>query len=216
LSVDDSANRDFYGQALKLQDIVAHPARDLRVPAVASTWTDRLRELGRSPAASDRDMPRAGDDSESRAIARESSRGADAPSGTYAPPLGFNGKLVSVRELAEHAKSHRGEEVMVAASIESLYSRSVFVLDDDPLLRTNQQVVVVAPNLLGPLTDNMEVAVVGDVISFRREDVEKRFPGYRLDVPDDVAKSLENMPAILATSIRTRAGQELVDYRGSH
>jgi len=83
-------------------------------------------------------------------------------------------------------------------------------LDDDPLLSTNRQILVVALRLLRPLTDNMEVAVVGEVILFRREDVERRFRGYRLDVPDDVAKSLENLPAIVATSIQTKDGQELI------
>jgi len=70
--------------------------------------------LGR---ASGDDAPHASNDEESRAVPRESSRRGAAPSTTYTPPVGFNGKLVSVRELAEHAKAHRGEEVMVAASI---------------------------------------------------------------------------------------------------
>jgi len=224
LTTDDGANRAFYGESLRLDDIVLTPKNGLRIPFVASTWTDRLRELGRSvetsyadrpadwrtnPSARDVPRPTFEDDAARRGSRSESERA----SAMYTPPADFRGKLVSVRELAEHPKSHYGQQVMLAASVESLYSRSIFALDDDPLLSTQQRVLVVAPNVIRPVADHAEVAVIGEVIKFDRGDIEKRVPGYRLDLADDMMKSLDDMPAIVASSIRTKDGQELIDYR---
>jgi len=129
------------------------------------------------------------------------------------PPPGFSGKLVAINEIAGHAKSYYNREVMVTASVESLYSRAIFSLDDDRLMSTGRTVLVAAPTLVRPVGDNMEVSVIGKLIKFKKSDVEKRFKGYKLDVHDNIEDQLKDQPVILATSIRTRDGEELLGAR---
>ena len=127
------------------------------------------------------------------------------------PPGGaFGGTLVTVDELLDDARDFYGRQVMITAEIEDVYSRTAFAIDDDRLLSTGRDVLILAPGLRGPVRDDLDVTIVGEVMEFDRGDIEDRLPGYRLDLRDDLVRAFDNRPVIIATSIRTRDGQELI------
>jgi hypothetical protein len=105
------------------------------------------------------------------------------------------------------SRVHRG-----AAGLDCSARRTVFAIDDDRLLSTGRDVLVIAPSIRRPLIDDLDVTIVGEVevIESERDDIEDRVQGYRLDLPDHLVEAFEDRPAILATSIRTAQGEELV------
>ena len=125
-------------------------------------------------------------------------------------PAWFTGKLLTPEEIAKHADKYYHQQIMVAGSIENLYSRSVFSIDENNQLSTGHTVLIVAPTLVRPLGDNQDVSVIGELIKFDKGDIERRFKGYKLDLGHDLKEGLENWPVILASSVRSRDGQELL------
>lgn len=125
-------------------------------------------------------------------------------------PAWFNGKLLTPEEIAKRADKYYRQQIMVAGSIENLYSRSVFSIDEDSMLSTGHTVLIVAPTLARPLADNQDVSVIGELIKFDKGDIEKRFKGYKLDLGRELKDGLDDWPVIVASSVRTRDGQELL------
>jgi len=205
LRADDDANNDTYGEEISLKEIVLNPARDMRVPMVAGTWSNDLRDLIERTAT---DRASRGDTRNDR----DSDRGRyDKPTSAYrTPPAGFQGTVVSVRDVAEHPKKYFKRQIMITGSVESLYSRSIFAIDDDATLSTGRTVLIAAPTIVRTLSGNETITVVGDVIEFEKGDIEKRFKDYKLDVSDDARKSFDDKPVVMATSIRTKDGEELL------
>jgi hypothetical protein len=125
-------------------------------------------------------------------------------------PAWFTGKLLTPEEIAKHADKYYHQQVMVTGSIENLYSRSVFSVDENNMLSTGHTVLIVAPTLVRPLGDNQDVSVIGELIKFDKGDIEKRFKGYKLDLGKDLKNGLDDWPVLLASSVRSRDGQELL------
>jgi hypothetical protein len=86
----------------------------------------------------------------------------------------------------------------------------VFSIDQDTLLTTGRDVLVVAPGLRRPVSDDMDVTIVGEVMEFDKGDVEDRFHDYKLELSDRLVRRFDNRPVIIPTSIRTRDGEELL------
>ena len=141
--------------------------------------------------------------------------GVSTPSAPALPaytsaPAWFNGKMLTPEEIAKHADKYYHQQVMVAGSIENLYSRSVFSVDEDHMLSTGHTVLIVAPTLVRTLADNQDISVIGELIKFDKGDIEKHFRGYKLDLGHDLKEGLDDWPVLLASSVRTRDGQELL------
>jgi len=126
------------------------------------------------------------------------------------PPLTYSGKVARIEDIVARPKDYYAMQVMLSAEIEDVYSRTVFAIDDDKLLSTGRDVLVVAPTIRRPLNDDMDVTIVGEVMRFKKGDVEKRFRNYKLDLDENLVDRFDGRPVILATSIRTRDGEELV------
>jgi len=118
-----------------------------------------------------------------------------------------------VAELLDRPRDFYKRQVMVTAEVEDVYSRTAFAIDDDRLVSTGRDVLIVAPSIRRSVSDDLDVTIVGEVIEFDRGDIESRLPGYRLELRDDVIRRFDNRPVILATSIRTRDGEELLGSR---
>jgi hypothetical protein len=98
--------------------------------------------------------------------------------------------------------------VSITADVEDIHSASVFALDEDKLWSTGRDVLVVARDLKKPMTDDMYVTVVGKVKRFSTTGVE--LEGYDLNLRPNLATGFRDRPVIIATSIRTAAGEELL------
>jgi hypothetical protein len=86
----------------------------------------------------------------------------------------------------------------------------VFSVDEDNMLSTGHTVLIVAPTLVRTLADNQDISVIGELIKFDKGDIEKHFRGYKLDLGHDLKEGLDDWPVLLASSVRTRDGQELL------
>ena len=108
-------------------------------------------------------------------------------------------------ELDDHPDRYLGRMVTVRQRIDDVHSRSFFTLRDD--------IVVIAPDLGRAVADDRYVTVTGEVMRFNVADIERRVRGYRVDVlPRDSDQFRDNL-AIIATSVRTDDGQELIGRR---
>lgn len=216
LRADDDANEEFYERELDLREIAIDRAPDSRAPIIAAQWTDTLRVLGTPrPDAGDRRPDRgtgASPDSRDGGLppdVRDGGRSQVARP-VPMPPPSFSGQLATVDEIVEDADDFRGKQVMVTADVEDVFSRTVFSIDQDKLLTTGRDILVVAPNLRRPVSGDMDVTIVGDVMEFDKGDVEDRFQDYDLELNDQLVRRFDNRPVIIPTSIRTRDGEELL------
>ncbi len=196
IRADNDANDNFYGRRLTLRQIALDGAPNSRPPIVMTQWFDTLRAVGGASRGAD-------------SGARSADRIApDADSLTRT--AAYTGKVARITDLTSRPKDYYGQQVMLSASVEDIYSRTVFAIDDDKLLSTGRKVLVVAPTIRRPVTGDLEVTVMGEVIEFDKGDVEDRFRDYKLDLDDDLVDAFDNRPVILATSIRTGSGEELI------
>jgi len=206
---DDDANEVFYGRKLTLREIALAGAPDSRAPIIVTQWSDAVRMAGGSPRPGG---DRAGSNDRPDLAGRRDDRDTDRtrPSTSMAPPLTYSGRVARIEDIVNKPKDYYGTQVMLSADVEDIYSRTVFAVDDDKLLSTGRDVLVVAPTIRRPLTGDMNVTIVGEVMRFRKGDVEKRFRDYRLDLRADLVDRFEDRPVIIATSIRTSNGEELI------
>ncbi len=209
LRADDDANETFYGRELNLREIALAGAPSGRAPMIVTQWADAMRLAGKSTgrpipetraAAGDRDASGRRDDRDA----------SEARASSATAPLTYSGKVARIDDVLARPKDFYGTQVMISAEVEDIFSRTVFAVDDDKLLSTGRDVLVVAPTIRRPLNGDTDVTIVGEVMRFRKGDVEKRFRDYRLDLNDDLVDRFEDRPGILATSIRTASGEELI------
>jgi lipid-binding SYLF domain-containing protein len=200
IRADSEANEDFYGRRLTLRQIALDGAPNSRPPIIMTQWFDTLRALGSGSS-----VPWRRDDANVWSAERVEREGFGArPAATY------TGKVARITDVTSRPKEYFGQQVMLSASVEDIYSRTVFAIDDDKLLSTGREVLVVAPTIRRPVTGDLDVTIVGEVIRFDKDDVEDRFRDYKLDLDDPLVDAFENRPVILATSIRTANGEELI------
>jgi len=205
---DDDANEAFYGRELGLREIALAGAPNSRAPMIVTQWADAVRMAVAGPGAGNRRTS----SNDRDAADRRDDRDADRPRASTAvpPPLTYSGRVTRIEDIVNKPKDYYGKQVMFSADVEDVYSRTVFAVDDDKLLSTGRDVLVVAPTIRRPVTGDMDVTIVGEVMRFKKGDVEKRFRDYRLDLNDNLVSRFEDHPMIIATSIRTADGEELI------
>jgi lipid-binding SYLF domain-containing protein len=202
IRADDDANEDFYGRRMTLRQIALDGAPNSRPPIIMTRWFDTLRALGSGSS-----VARSRDDASGRSAERA---GREGLGGTSPAPATYTGKVARITDVTSRPKEYFGQQVMLSASVEDIYSRTVFAIDDDKLLSTGREVLVVAPTIRRPVTGDLDVTIVGEVIEFDKDDVEDRFRDYKLDLDDHLVDAFDDRPVILATSIRTANGEELI------
>ena len=112
---------------------------------------------------------------------------------------------VDSNELDDHPERYLGRTVTVRQRVDDNYSRSMFTLRDD--------IVVIAPDLPAGVTDGRYVTVTGEVMRFNIADIERQVRGYRIDVLPRYTDAFEDDVVIIATSVRSDDGQELIARR---
>ena len=118
--------------------------------------------------------------------------------------------VVKTGDIANNPAQYHGKRVSVRAEVEEVLSRQVFLLDKDRLIAW-PDVLVIAPALTVAIPEDTVVTVIGTVRSFvdadsRRED-DWDWWG---DLDTDVEVTFRNRPVIVAESVKTAAGAELV------
>jgi len=110
--------------------------------------------------------------------------------------------------LYAHPDAYYGEMVTVTAAVEQILTPSTFSVDQDKTKSTGQELLVVAPTMvgIGKVDPNTYVTVIGEVVHFDPAEITKKTKGYTLDIPAAAADKFRNHPVLVATSVITTAG----------
>lgn len=117
---------------------------------------------------------------------------------------------VKAGDIAGDPAKYYGKKVKVRAEVEDVLGRQVFLLDEDKLF-VWPDVLVVAPPLTGWAPEDEIVTVVGTVRAFVDVDLRRDYDwDWWGDLDTDVVATFNNRPVIMADSITTANGAELV------
>lgn len=116
-------------------------------------------------------------------------------------------------EIANNPAKFYGKKVTVRAEVEDVLSRQVFLLDEDKLF-VWPDVLVIAPPMSSAVPEDEVVTVTGMVRSFVDADFRREYDwDWWGDLDTDIVVAFRERPVILADSVRTQAGTELVKPR---
>jgi len=129
-----------------------------------------------------------------------------ADQGPPAPAAGARPLVpMTASTIARDPAAHIGENVSMMATVEAVLSKTVFVVDQDKSKTTGQDVLVIAPTLIGALSPNTYVTVQGEVITFDPAEIAKKARTYTVDLPQELIAKYQGKPAVLATAVVTPA-----------
>jgi hypothetical protein len=118
---------------------------------------------------------------------------------------------MSAGNLAKHYKDHYGKTVTVKAEVEDVLGDRMFTLDEDAIL-AGADVLVMVPRGMVSLTKDQKVVVTGEVRPYVEKDFDRDFDFFEDGkvVKTKTKVDWETRPVIIATSIRTESGTELM------
>lgn len=133
-----------------------------------------------------------------------SRRAGDAPAGGQ----------IAAGTIAKQPDQFYGRQVNVKAEVEEVYSGNIFTLDEDSLAAATD-VLVLAPRIT-TVNDDSTVIVHGTVRPMVVSEIQKQYSWFdpKSLGPDVVAK-LKDRPVIIADSIRTAEGRDLLTPGGT-
>lgn len=113
-------------------------------------------------------------------------------------------------EIANNPAAYIGKKVTVTAEVEDVLGRQVFLLDEDRLF-VWPDVLVIAPALAGQAPEDTNVTVSGTVRNFVDVDFRRDYDwNWWGDLDTDIVVAFHNRPVIIADSVKTSSGTELV------
>lgn len=121
---------------------------------------------------------------------------------------------VSAGAIAESPERYVGKAVRVRAEVEDVYGEQAFTLDEDEAF-AGPDVLVLIPNGVTEELDDTKVTVRGPVREFTRAGFERDYDWFDGDgVGDADLDDFESRPVIVASSVRTADGKELITSPG--
>lgn len=134
-------------------------------------------------------------------------------------------QTVSAEDLSDNPQNYYGKTVTVREQVEDVLGANLFTIDDGEFFGTSPNILVFAPNAdASPRADNA-VTVTGHVYKFTQADLEREYgwgwgaypwggyygyPWYGTGYGPDYFVRYQNRPIIIASSVRTSSGRELV------
>ena len=127
---------------------------------------------------------------------------AAAPAAPAAKPL----VPVATNTIAAHPDQFYGQAVTITASIEQIFSKSSFTVDqhrvgDAPAPKMPTDVLVLVPNIQRPVDLKSYVTVMGELMKFDPAEVAKKAKDYKIDLPPEAAAKYAGRPVLIATSV---------------
>jgi hypothetical protein len=137
----------------------------------------------------------------SAVLAVGTAHAGDKPAGT-----------ISAGKLAKDAKHFYGQTVTVQAEVEDVLGPKMFTLDEDAILAGADVLVLVPRGVTAQLTHDQKVTVTGQVRQYVEADLDRDFDFFKDGKLVEVNKKVDwkTRPVIVATSVRTAAGDDLV------
>ena len=118
-------------------------------------------------------------------------------------------RAVSADDLAEHPERYYGLRVSVSGSVEDVYNRRLFTVDDDRTWTASREVLVLNPRPMDRAMPDVEVAITGTLVRFTADEIERR-TNDRVSVDRDLLDRFDRQPVLIAETIRTASGVEMV------
>jgi hypothetical protein len=113
-------------------------------------------------------------------------------------------------DIAANPANYYGKKVTVKAEVEDVLGTQVFLLDEDRLFAW-PDVMVITPALSNAVNEDSMVTVTGTVRQFVDADFRREYNWNWWDRLDpDIEVTFRNRPVIVADSVRTAEGAELV------
>lgn len=115
---------------------------------------------------------------------------------------------VSLAQLLESPTEYFGKTISTSGKVEDVYSAHMFTIEEDPLFDARRRAIVIVPEPAAIAVRDSDVSVTGVVRLFTRSEMADK---YRLaELADGILSQWERQPVILAQSVRTDGGAELV------
>lgn len=135
-------------------------------------------------------------------------RGA-APAAAPAAPAPAPKPLVPVatNTIAANPDAYYGQAVTITASVEQIFSKSSFTVDQRRVGEAAMakpaatDVLVLVPTIQRPVDLKSYVTVMGELMKFDPAEVAKKAKDYKIDLPPDVAAKYAGRPVMIATSV---------------
>jgi len=121
-----------------------------------------------------------------------------APAKPYVP--------LAASTLADHPDIYYGELVTVTGAVEQTLSKLAFSVDQDKTKSTGNEVLVLAPTMIGTVDANSYVTVIGEVMRFDPAEIAKKAKGYTIDMSPELTEKYRGRPVVLATAVVNSAG----------
>ena len=114
---------------------------------------------------------------------------------------------LATNTIAANPDAYYGQAVTITASVEQIFSKSSFTVDqrrvgaaaDVPHAPTD--VLVLVPTMQRPVDLKSYVTVMGELIKFDPAEVAKKAKDYKIDLPSDAAAKYAGRPVLIATSV---------------
>jgi cytochrome c556 len=99
-----------------------------------------------------------------------------------------------------------GEYVSLTAPVESLLTKSAFAVDQDKT-KTEKDILIIAPTLQNAPEANAYVTVLGELVKFDPDDVNKKTKAknYTVDLSPEQIAHYKGKPAVIATAVVVNA-----------
>ena len=114
---------------------------------------------------------------------------------------------VATNTIAANPDAYYGQAVTITASVEQIFSKSSFTVDQRRVGEAAMakpaatDVLVLVPTIQRPVDLKSYVTVMGELMKFDPAEVAKKAKDYKIDLPPDVAAKYAGRPAMIATSV---------------
>jgi hypothetical protein len=118
---------------------------------------------------------------------------------------------VKAADIAADPEKHYNKRVTVTASVDEVIGMQTFTLDDETAA-PGPDLLVISPALAAPVTDNAMLTVTGTLKPFVEADIKRDYAAWNWfgDWKTELSAQFKDKPVLLADSIKTRDGKELI------
>lgn len=128
---------------------------------------------------------------------------------------GSQGAPVATNTIVGNPEAYYGKLVTVSAGVEQVLSKTVFVVDQRKAAGATQvtsvgtPVLVVAPYLGSPLSEDTYLLIRGQVMKLEPEALARAAADYTLDISTEMLSAYRGQPVLVATSVIDSKYKEL-------
>jgi|SRR5688572_15704332 len=119
----------------------------------------------------------------------------------------IHGAPVATNSIAQAPERFYGKLVTVSAAVDTVLSKTIFVVDQRKATRGGEvkaagtPILVIAPFLTGSVEQNRYFLVRGEVVKLTADTLAKAAAGYTPDLPPDALAKFNGQPVLVASSI---------------